>query len=131
MSSVLLLEAVTNLVGYRSIKLKMESEGLFARDAPYRSGGCELLTFVFLLIVFIKRALIVNEHDDRGSGGERGIGFGGRGGRGRGRDRRGGRWIRSRGGRGHRGGGASPRPQSQDEDGDFSMDDLERGSKIR
>ena len=126
LDTVILIDPRGNHVTF---ELKMESEGLFARDAPYRSEGCELLTLVCLLIVL----LIMhsdNEHDDRGSRGGRGSGSRG----GRGRDRRGGRWMRSRGGRGHRGGGASPRSQSQDEDGDFSMDDMERdtlGSKIR
>ena len=63
-----------------------------------------------------------------------GGGWGG-GGRGaRGRDRRGGRWIRSRAGRGHRVVGANQRSQLQDEDGNLMMDDLERdtqGGKIR
>ena len=72
-----------------------------------------------------------NEHDDRDSRGG-GRGGGGRGARGR--DRRGGRWIRSRAGRGHRVVGANQRSQLQDEDGNLMMDDLERdtqGGKIR
>lgn len=70
--------------------------------------------------------LLDSEHDDRGGGGGRGNG--GRGNRGR--DRRGGRWTRSRGGRGrgHRGGGVNPRSRFEDEEGDFSMDELERNS---
>lgn len=69
-----------------------------------------------------------NEHDDRGGGGGRGNG--GRGNHGRGR-RGGGRWTRARGNRGHRGGRISPRSRLQDEDGDFSMDDVERSSRNR
>lgn len=69
--------------------------------------------------------LLDSEHDDRVGGGGRGNG--GRGNRGR-DVRRGGRWIRGRSARGYRGGGVSPRSRFEDEDGDLSMDDVERSS---
>ena len=69
--------------------------------------------------------LLDSEHDDRVSG--HGRGNGGRGNRGR-DVRRGGRWIRGRGARGYRGSGVSPRSRFEDEDGDLSMDDVERSS---
>ena len=33
---------------------KMESEGLFTHDAPYRSGGCKLVMFMSLLIIYVE-----------------------------------------------------------------------------